>query len=85
MARLKITRVTGEVTTHQITPAIEYAFEQHFQGGIHKVFRDHERQSDIYWLAHQCLLKGGQQVPLTFNTEFLDSLLEVEVLDDEKK
>ncbi len=27
MAKLKITRATGEVTEHKITPGVEYAFE----------------------------------------------------------
>lgn len=83
MARLKITKADGEVSIHQITPAIEYAFELQFKGGIHKVFREHERQSDVYWLAWECLRKSGQTVPM-FGVEFLESLREVEVLDDEK-
>jgi hypothetical protein len=84
MARLKITKADGEATIHQITPAIEYAFELQFKGGIHKIFRESERQSDLYWLAWECLRKSGQTVP-TFGVEFLESLREVEVLDDEKK
>ena len=84
MARLRITRATGEVSDHQITPAIEYAFEQKMGGGIHKIFREHERQTDIYWLAWECLRKSGVTVPV-FGVEFLDSLELVEVLDDEKK
>jgi hypothetical protein len=83
MARLKITKTDGEVSIHQITPAIEYAFELKYQGGIHKIFREHERQSDVYFLAWECLRKSGQTVPM-FGVEFLESLREVEVLDDEK-
>ena len=49
MARLKITRATGEVSEHQITPRIEYAFELYAKKGFHKAFRDDEKQSDVYW------------------------------------
>ena len=34
MAKLRITRATGEVSDHSITPAIEMAFELHFKSGI---------------------------------------------------
>jgi len=54
MARLKITRANGDVTDHQITPRIEYAFELYAKKGFHKAFRDDEKQSDLYWLAHEC-------------------------------
>jgi hypothetical protein len=82
MARLKITRTTGEVTEHQITPRIEYAFELYAKQGFHKAFRLDEKQSDVYWLAHECLRSAGVTVPM-FNAEFLDMLVKVEVLDDE--
>jgi len=82
MAKLRITRATGEVTDHQITPAIEMAFELHFKSGIHKTFREQERQSDIYWLAWECLRKSGVTVPM-FGLEFVETLNKVEVLDDE--
>ena len=35
MAKLKITRATGEVTEHQITPGVEYAFELYKGKGFH--------------------------------------------------
>lgn len=81
MARLKITRATGEVSEHQITPRIEYAFEIYAKAGFHKVFRDLERQTDVYWLAHECLRSSGETVK-PFGPEFLDTLVKVEVLDD---
>jgi hypothetical protein len=81
MARLKITRATGEVTEHQITPRIEYAFELYAKKGFHKAFRDDEKQSDLYWLAWECLRTSGETVK-TFGAEFLDSLSRVEVVDD---
>ena len=81
MARLKITRASGEVSEHQITPRIEYAFELYAKAGFHKVFRDLERQTDVYWLAWECLRTSGETVPM-FGAEFLETLARVEVLDD---
>jgi hypothetical protein len=52
--------------------------------GISKALREEEKQSDIYWLAWECLRRAGAQVSL-FNPEFIDSLETVEVLDEEKK
>jgi hypothetical protein len=84
MAKLKITRANGEVTEHRITPGVEYAFELKYGAGISKVLRDHERQTEIYFLAFECLRRAGAQVSL-FGAEFIDSLETVEVLDEEKK
>lgn len=81
MAKLKITRVDGTVSEHQITPRIEYAFELYAKTGFHKAFRDFERQSDIYWLAWECIRTSGETVK-PFGAEFLDTLVRVEVLDD---
>lgn len=83
MASLKITRASGEVATLKITPAIEYAFEKQFNNGIHKQFRDMERQGDIYWLAWECMRRAGLTIPL-FGDEFLVELESVEVIDDEE-
>jgi len=47
MASLKITRADGTVTTHEVTPAVEYAFEQQFRKGFHKAFREDEKQEHI--------------------------------------
>jgi hypothetical protein len=82
MARLKITRASGEVTEHQITPRIEYSFELHAKKGFHKCFREDERQSDLYYLAWECIRSSGETVPI-FGAEFLETLQKVEVLDDE--
>jgi hypothetical protein len=82
MARLKITRANGEVTDHQITPRIEYAFELYAKKGFHKAFRDDEKQTDLFYLAHECLRASGVVVK-PFGAEFLDDLVKVEVLDDE--
>ena len=82
MARLRITRATGDVTEHQITPRIEYAFELYAKKGFHKAFRDDEKQSDVYWLAWECLRSSGENVKV-FGGDFLETLTKVEVLDDE--
>ena len=71
----------GSVTEHQITPRIEWAFELYAKQGFHKAFRTEERQTDVYWLAHECLRSSGQTVP-TFGAAFLDTLAKVEVLED---
>ena len=82
MAKLKITRADGSVSEHQITPSIEYAFEVYAKKGFHKAFRDDEKQSDVYWLAWECIRRSGETVKM-FGAEFLDTLSKVEVLDDD--
>jgi hypothetical protein len=82
MTRLKITRADGSVSEHQITPRIEYAFELYAKKGFHKAFREDEKQTDLFYLAHECLRSSGVVVK-TFGPEFLDTLVKVEVLDDE--
>jgi len=82
MAKLKITRANGDVTEHQITPRIEYAFELYAKKGFHKAFRDDEKQSDVYWLAWECLRASGVVVE-PFGATFLETLSKVEVLDDD--
>jgi len=81
MAQLRIVRVDGSDTVHQITPAIEYAFEIYAKKGLHKAFREDEKQTDVYWLAWECIRRSGEIVK-PFGAEFLDTLVRVEVLDD---
>ena len=80
--RLKITRASGEDTIHEITPAIEYAFEVYAKKGFYKAFSEDQKQSDVYWLAWECLRKSGVTVP-TFGAAFLDTLAKVEVMGDD--
>jgi hypothetical protein len=82
MAKLKITRADGSVSEHQITPSIEYAFEVHAKKGFHKAFREDEKQSDVYFLAWECLRSSGENVKM-FGPSFLETLKKVEVLDDD--
>ncbi len=82
MAKLKITRTDGQVTEHEITPSIEYVFEQTKGKGFHKAFRDDEKQSDVYWLAWECIRRSGETVK-PFGIEFIDTLKSVEVLESD--
>ena len=83
MAKLKITRANGEVSEHKITPGVEYAFEIAKGMGISKALREREMQTDIFYLAWECLRRANVTVP-TFGVEFIDSLDTVEVLDESK-
>jgi len=81
MARLKITRASGEVVLH-ISPVVEVAFEKYTGKGIHKQFRDEEKQSDVYWLAWEVTRRSGETVK-PFGIEFIETLKSVEVLDSD--
>jgi hypothetical protein len=83
MAKLKITRANGEISEHKITPGVEYAFEIKRGMGISKALREDEKQSDIFWLAWECLRRANVTVPI-FGVEFIDTLETVEVLDEAK-
>jgi hypothetical protein len=78
--KLKITKASGDVSEHDITPAIEYAFEQHMKAGFHKRFRDEERQSDVYWLAWEAERRANVTVA-PFGEQYLTTLRAVEILD----
>ena len=79
--KLKITLANGDVSEHAITPAIEYAFEQHTGKGFWKAIVDDQKQSDVYWIAWKCLFKAGHEVK-PFGEKFLDTLESVEVVTD---
>ena len=80
MAQLRIVRVDGSDTVHQITPAIEYAFEIYAKKGLHKAFREDEKQTDVYWLAWECIRRSGETVK-PFGEQFLETLKKVEIVD----
>ena len=82
MIKLRITRATGEATEHVVTPVIEWAFEQYAKKGFYKAFREDQKQSDIYWLAWECLRRAGAPDVKPFGDAFLETLKLVEVLDD---
>ena len=83
MARLKVTRADGTESIHEITPAIEYAFEQHAKKGFYVAFQQDQKQSDIYWLAWECLRRAQAPDVFPFGDKFLETLKSVEVLGDE--
>lgn len=81
--KLRITKASGEVSDHEITPVIEYAFEGYAKKGFYRAFSEDQKQSDVYWLAWECLRRSGATVP-TFGASFLETLAKVEVLGDEE-
>ena len=83
MASLKITRADGSESQHEITPAIEYAFEQYAKKGFYKAFQEDQKQSDIYWPAWECLRRADAPDVKPFGDKFLETLKAVEVLGDE--
>ena len=82
MAKLKIVRQDGSVLEGEITPAVEYAFEQYAKMGFHKAFRDQELQSHVYWLAWEITRRSGETVK-PYGLEFIETLKSVEVLDSD--
>jgi hypothetical protein len=82
MAKLRITKTDGAVSEHEITPAIEFAFEATKGKGFHKAFRDDEKQSDVYWLAWEALRRSGETVK-PFGIDFVETLKLVEVLESD--
>ena len=83
MAKLIITRADGTKSDHQITPGIEYAFEQQFRKGFHKAFREDEKQEHVYWLAWECLRRADAPDVKPFGSAFLDTLAAVDVVADD--
>lgn len=82
MAKLRIVRTDGSDSTHQITPAVEFAFESYAKMGLHRAFRELEMQTHVYWLAWECIRRSGETVK-PFGEGFLETLVRVEVLDDD--
>lgn len=81
MTQLKITKINGEVSTHDVSPSIKYAFELYAKKGFHKAFREEELQTNLYWLAWECLRSSGQTVEV-FGPSFVATLSDVEVIDE---
>ena len=80
MAKLKVTRVDGAVNEYEITPIIEYAFEQYAKKGFHRALIEDQKQSDIYWLCWESIRRSGETVK-PFGEAFIETLKNVEVLD----
>ena len=82
MAKLKVTRADNSVSEFEITPLIEYAFEQYAKMGFHKALLELQRQSDIYWLCWEAIRRSGETVP-PFGEKFLETIKGVEVLESD--
>jgi hypothetical protein len=82
MAQLKITFVDGKVVQGEVSPIIEYLFEQHYKMGFHKAFREEEMQTQIYFLSHEVCKRLGEPVDARLET-FISTLKSVEVLDSD--
>lgn len=82
MAKLKIELVDGATHEIQITPKLQWAFENYAKKGFHRAFVEDQKQSDIYWLAYEGLRQNGITVK-PFGEAFLDQLKEVEVIGDD--
>lgn len=82
MARLKIVRNDGSELIGEISPAIEFAFEQYYKTGFHKAFRELEQQSMVYFLAWEITKRAGE-APKPFGEAFVETLKSVEVLDSD--
>jgi len=83
MASLKVVRADGTESIHEITPAVEYAFEQYAKKGFYKAFREDQKQSDIYWLAWECLRRADAPDVKPFGSAFLETLAAVDVVSDD--
>ena len=80
MAKLKVTRADNSVQEFEITPLIEYSFEQFAKKGFHKALIEDQKQSDVYWLCWEAIRRSGETVP-PFGEKFLESIKGVEVLE----
>jgi hypothetical protein len=82
MAKLRVTTADNMTTEYEITPLIEYAFEQHAKKGFHKALMEDQKQSDVYWLVWEATRRSGVTVP-PFGEKFLEGLKSVEVLESD--
>lgn len=82
MAKLKVTRADGQTTEYEITPLLEYSFEQYAKKGFHKALLEDQKQSDIYWLVWEAVRRSGETVK-PFGEDFIATLKSVEVLESD--
>jgi hypothetical protein len=82
MAKLKVTKVDGSVTEYEITPILEWSFEQYANKGFHKAILEDQKQSHIYWLVFEACRRAGE-MPKPFGEGFLETLKSVEVLESD--
>jgi hypothetical protein len=82
MAKLKVVRIDGNVNEYEVTPVIEYAFENYAKMGFHKAIVENQRQSDIYWLCWEAIRRSGETV-VPFGEKFIETLVSVDVVDSD--
>jgi len=82
MTKLKVTRVDGQVQEFEITPVLEYSFEQYAKKGFHKALIEDQKQSDVYFICWDAIRRSGETVT-PFGESFLETLKEVEVLESD--
>ena len=82
MAKLKVTRADGQVQELEITPVIEYSFEQHFKKGFHKSLIEDQMQSSVFWICWEAIRRSGEVVK-PFGEDFISTLKSVEVLESD--
>jgi hypothetical protein len=82
MAKLKVTRADGQVQEFEITPILEWSFENHAKKGFHKALIEDQKQSDVYWLCWEAIRRSGEVVK-PFGEGFLETLKGVEVLESD--
>lgn len=82
MAKLRVTTTDNATTDYEITPLLEYSFEQYAKMGFHKALLQEQKQSDIYWLCWEAMRRSGVTVK-PFGEQFLETLKSVEVLESD--
>lgn len=82
MAKLKIELTDGNTYEVEITPKLQWAFENYAKKGFSKAFVEDSKSSDIFWLAFEGLRQNGH-APKPFGEAFLDTLKAVEVVGDD--
>jgi hypothetical protein len=78
---LKIVTNDGVDATYSLRPRTIVAFEQKFGKGLAKLFAEDQKMEHIYYLAWQSLKDNGRVVK-PFGPEFLDTLMDVQMVSD---
>jgi len=82
MARLKVTRADGQVQEFEISPVLEYSFEQYAKKGFHKALIEDQKQTDVFWICWEAIRRSGEVVK-PFGEDFISTLKNVEVLESD--
>ena len=81
MTTLKVTRADGQTTEYEVTPLIEYSFENYAKKGFFKALYEDQKQSDVYWMVWEAIRRSGETVK-PFGEEFIATLKKVEVIEE---